>query len=292
MLGSMSPDLQRTLENYKAYDMIQELKTMFEEQAKLELFEIIKAFHACKQEDGKSVSPYLLKMKGYLDTFERLGYPMPKELGVSLILNSLNKDYDEFVQNYTMLNLHEKGIPKKAETPTVLTIRDGRIQKNKKKPQGRRSFWGYALESAARILNMVPTKKEDKTPYEIWNGKAPNLSYLKVWCYPKEMMGHYFYNLYKKKIFVARYAEFFRNNLNLQEASGSHGLLEAIEPNEIEPHSVKVPIHRSRRISQAPDIYGFYVDAEEHELGDLNEPHNYKVANVVVVNALVLQLPT
>ncbi|GJS15415.1 hypothetical protein Tco_0409887 [Tanacetum coccineum] len=55
MLGSMSPDLQRALENYKAF----------------------KAFHACKQEDGQSVIPYLLKMKGYLDTLERLGYPMP-----------------------------------------------------------------------------------------------------------------------------------------------------------------------------------------------------------------------
>ncbi|GKC65264.1 retrotransposon protein, putative, ty1-copia subclass [Tanacetum coccineum] len=43
------------------------------------------------------------------------------------------------------------------------------------------SFWDYALESAVRILNMVPTKKVDKTPYEIWHGKAPNLSYLKVW---------------------------------------------------------------------------------------------------------------
>ncbi|GJR40399.1 retrotransposon protein, putative, ty1-copia subclass [Tanacetum coccineum] len=36
-------------------------------------------------------------------------------------------------------------------------------------------------ESAARILNMVPTKKVDKTPYELWHGKVPNLSYLKVW---------------------------------------------------------------------------------------------------------------
>nr|GFD07717.1 retrotransposon protein, putative, Ty1-copia subclass [Tanacetum cinerariifolium] len=42
------------------------------------------------------------------------------------------------------------------------------------------SFWDYALESAVRILNMVPTKKVDKTLYEIWHGKAPNLSYLKV----------------------------------------------------------------------------------------------------------------
>nr|GFB80412.1 retrotransposon protein, putative, Ty1-copia subclass [Tanacetum cinerariifolium] len=44
------------------------------------------------------------------------------------------------------------------------------------------SFWDYALESAVCILNMVPTKKVDKTPYEIWHSKAPNLSYLKVWC--------------------------------------------------------------------------------------------------------------
>nr|GFA35520.1 retrotransposon protein, putative, Ty1-copia subclass [Tanacetum cinerariifolium] len=30
-----------------------------------------------------------------------------------------------------------------------------------------KSFWDYALESVARILNMVSTKKVDKTPYEI-----------------------------------------------------------------------------------------------------------------------------
>ncbi|GKG17732.1 hypothetical protein Tco_0372030 [Tanacetum coccineum] len=42
------------------------------------------------------------------------------------------------------------------------------------------SFWDYALESAS-ILNMVPTKKVDKIPYELWYGKVPNLSYLKVW---------------------------------------------------------------------------------------------------------------
>ncbi|GKA35918.1 retrotransposon protein, putative, ty1-copia subclass, partial [Tanacetum coccineum] len=43
------------------------------------------------------------------------------------------------------------------------------------------SFWDYALESATRILNMVPTKKVDKTLYELWYGKVPNLSYLKIW---------------------------------------------------------------------------------------------------------------
>ncbi|GKC90255.1 zinc finger, CCHC-type containing protein, partial [Tanacetum coccineum] len=108
MLSSMSPDLQRTLEKYNAFDMMKELKTMFEEQAKHELFETVKAFYAHKQEDGQLVSSYLLKMKSYLDTLERLGYAMPKELG----------------------------IPKKAETAALLAIRRGKIQRDKKKPQG------------------------------------------------------------------------------------------------------------------------------------------------------------
>ncbi|GKC49224.1 retrotransposon protein, putative, ty1-copia subclass, partial [Tanacetum coccineum] len=44
----------------------------------------------------------------------------------------------------------------------------------------RLSFWDYALESVIRILNMVPTKKFDKTPYELWYGNVPNLSCLKI----------------------------------------------------------------------------------------------------------------
>ena len=44
-----------------------------------------------------------------------------------------------------------------------------------------RSFWSYALETAARLVNIAPTKKVDKMHYEIWHGKQPKVSYLKVW---------------------------------------------------------------------------------------------------------------
>ncbi|GKE52313.1 retrotransposon protein, putative, ty1-copia subclass [Tanacetum coccineum] len=44
-----------------------------------------------------------------------------------------------------------------------------------------KSFGDYALKTAARILNMIPTKKVEKTPYEVWHGQALKLSYLKVW---------------------------------------------------------------------------------------------------------------
>ncbi|GJZ31452.1 putative retrotransposon ty1-copia subclass protein [Tanacetum coccineum] len=46
----------------------------------------------------------------------------------------------------------------------------------------------------------------------------------------------------------------------------------------VEPQNVRVPIRRSARIPQAPDRYGYYVDVEEYELGDLNKPPNYKAA--------------
>nr|GEY58878.1 retrotransposon protein, putative, Ty1-copia subclass [Tanacetum cinerariifolium] len=124
------------------------------------------------------------------------------------------------------------------------------------------SFWDYALDSETRILNMVPTKKVDKTPYEIWYEKVPNLSYLKVWgcealvkrdtpdklqqrsvkCifigYPKETMGYYFYFPPENEIVVARYAEFFEKNLITQEVSGRAIDLEEIQDEDTSPPEI------------------------------------------------------
>ncbi|GJZ26380.1 retrotransposon protein, putative, ty1-copia subclass [Tanacetum coccineum] len=41
-------------------------------------------------------------------------------------------------------------------------------------------LWDYALETAARIINMVPTKKVEKTPYEVWPHGQALAVYLKV----------------------------------------------------------------------------------------------------------------
>ena len=42
-------------------------------------------------------------------------------------------------------------------------------------------LWGYALETATHILNLIPTKKVYKTPYEMWSGNPPLLGHIKVW---------------------------------------------------------------------------------------------------------------
>ena len=42
------------------------------------------------------------------------------------------------------------------------------------------SFWGYALETNAFTLNRAPSKSVEMTPYELWFGKKPKLSFLKI----------------------------------------------------------------------------------------------------------------
>ncbi|GKA99605.1 hypothetical protein Tco_0827599 [Tanacetum coccineum] len=109
-------------------------------------------------------------------------------------------------------------------------------------------------------------------------------------------MGYSLYYSPKNKIFVARNAEFLENSLITQEVSGSVEDLEIIQEEDThpsvntslhhdeddqeinEPQSDINPIRRSTRTQRALDRMCLYINAEEHELGDHNEPANYKFA--------------
>ncbi len=47
-----------------------------------------------------------------------------------------------------------------------------------------KSFWGYALEMAIYVLNKVPSKLVEKTPYEMWYFKKLVLAHIKIWGCP------------------------------------------------------------------------------------------------------------
>ncbi|GJV11523.1 zinc finger, CCHC-type containing protein [Tanacetum coccineum] len=145
----------------------------------VERFDLIQTFHACKQEEGKPVAAYVVQMKGYVDQLERLGYMLPHDLIVGLILNGLTKDFAGFVRNYNMHNIgktigelhamlieYEKGLPKKAETPQVMMIKGGKIQKaNKKslKAKGKGKVNGNGNDKQVYIpkpKNPTPSAKE------------------------------------------------------------------------------------------------------------------------------------
>nr|GEV85074.1 retrotransposon protein, putative, Ty1-copia subclass [Tanacetum cinerariifolium] len=399
---TMEPDIQRNLETLHDHEMLLELKTLFAQQAEQELLQTTRDFHSCRQEEGQSVSLYVLKMKGYIDNLERLSIwktvnelhamlklheqTLPKSnapalnairagkvqkaveaigafylcllSGLEIVLNNchyapsitrgvifVSRLYEDgfvnrFVDNTIQVSrnnvVYFSVVPRDGHLKNVSLVCLERWQGNlthiKCKDMVRsmmsqttlpKSFWDYALETAARILNMVPTKKVEKTPYEVWHGKAPKLSYLKVWgcealvkrdaitkhgklkprsikCifvgYPKETIRYSFYYPPENKVLDARNAEFLENSLINQEVSESLEDLEIIQEEDThpsldtslnhevgdleidEPQSDVIPIRRSTRTRHAPDHMCLYIDAEEHELGDLGEPANYKAA--------------
>src|SRR3954468_24967821 len=116
------------------------------------------------------------------------------------------------------------------------------------------SFWGYALETAAFTLNRAPSKSVETTLYELWFGKKPKLSFLKVWgceacvkklmpdklepkaekCvfigYPKETIGYTLYHRTEGKVFVAKNGSFLEEFLSKEVSGRKVELDEVIEP--------------------------------------------------------------
>ncbi|GKA19117.1 zinc finger, CCHC-type containing protein [Tanacetum coccineum] len=187
MLLTMYLEIQGSLAYLGANDMLIELKALYSKQAEHELLQTVREFHTCKQEEGQFVSSYVLKMKSYIDQLERLGHPVTVNLGVSLILVGLSKEYDSFVQNYNthnmgktvnelhaMLKLHEETLPKKVDAPTLHAIRAGKVQKHKnKKPskaakgvqgkgKGKKAYAYAELSYAPKPKNPPPTKKDNR----------------------------------------------------------------------------------------------------------------------------------
>ncbi|KAJ9542711.1 hypothetical protein OSB04_029217 [Centaurea solstitialis] len=109
MLVTMSLDLQTGIINTNAYDMIRQLRDMFQMQAGTERYDATRALNECKMTKGTSVSDHVMKMERHIDHLERLGHPVPLQLATDTILNSLSDDYKQFVINYNTNNM-EKSI--------------------------------------------------------------------------------------------------------------------------------------------------------------------------------------
>ncbi|GJY74199.1 retrotransposon protein, putative, ty1-copia subclass [Tanacetum coccineum] len=165
MFMTMEPDIQQNLENLHAYEMLQELKTQFAQQAEQELLQTVRDFHSCKQEERQSVSSYVLKIKSYIDNLERLGHPVSLNLGVSLILISLRKEFDSFVQNYNMhsmgktvnelhamLKLHEHTLTNKAPALHVIQAGKGLRGSRKLKPGALSLYVGNGQRATVEVI--------------------------------------------------------------------------------------------------------------------------------------------
>ena len=110
MLACKEHELQMQFEtNHKARDMIVVLQDMFQTQSRTERFNVSKAFAETKLVEGALVGPHVIKMVGYTQRLEKLGFPLGQELVTDFILASLSPSYGNFISNY---HIHgaEKGL--------------------------------------------------------------------------------------------------------------------------------------------------------------------------------------
>ena len=179
--------------------------------------------------DDKSRYGYVFLMRHKSEAFEKFKefrHEVEKQTGNSI--KTLRSDRGrEYLSNEFQDYLKENGILSQWTPPRTPQLNGVSERRNRTLLDMVRSmmsrtdlpisFWGYALSSAIFILNRVPSKSVGQTPYEIWTGKKPSFSFLKIWgceayvkrldstklqpksdkClfvgYPKETKGYYFY---------------------------------------------------------------------------------------------------
>nr|GFA48278.1 retrotransposon protein, putative, Ty1-copia subclass [Tanacetum cinerariifolium] len=137
MLGSMTSKLYRQFKNYSPYEMLQELRSVFENQA-----------------GDLSVGLILNGLTNDFAGFVR-NYNM----------HNMEKTIGEL---HALLIEYEKGLPKKAVTPQVMAIQGGRIQKaNKKshnaKGKGKGKGKGMDKSYISKPKHPKPNAKEHPT---------------------------------------------------------------------------------------------------------------------------------
>ncbi|KAK8696524.1 hypothetical protein V6N13_001658 [Hibiscus sabdariffa] len=156
MLATMSPELQKQHEDMNVYNMIQNLKEIYERQTRQERYETSKALFQCKMSEGSLVGVHVIKMMGYIQTLEKLRFPLKDDLATDVILQSLPDSFKPFVLSFNMNEIN-KTLPqllgmlrtaesdlKKNGSKSIVMVREAKGKKKakskgkgKSKPKGK-----------------------------------------------------------------------------------------------------------------------------------------------------------
>ena len=136
--------------------MINHLKGMFECSNRLEWFDTGKKLFVYKQGENDPVVPHVHQMMGYIDYLAKLGFPLPNEYAVDLILHSLNSNFSNFIMNYVLKDddppLNEllgllrsaEHAMQKSKPKAIMMVNSGKTKRkknSKKNKKGSRSSW-------------------------------------------------------------------------------------------------------------------------------------------------------
>ncbi|KAK8573042.1 hypothetical protein V6N12_029080 [Hibiscus sabdariffa] len=235
----MTPELQKQHEDMVVYEMIQNLKEIYEGQARQESYETSKALFQCKMSEGSPVGAHVIKMMGYIQALEKLGFPLNNELAIDVVLQSLPDSFNQFVLNFNMNEINKtlpqllgmlrtaEGNMKKGGSKSILMVREAKgkgkkVTKSKgigrlKQLEHQSQVWGCK----AYVKHQMSTKLEPKSHKCTFVG------------YPEETNGYYFFNPKENKVFVARTGVFLEKEFLSNNENGRNIELEEVQPQQV-----------------------------------------------------------
>ncbi|KAL4388672.1 hypothetical protein GQ457_09G016910 [Hibiscus cannabinus] len=134
----MTPELEEQHEDMVAYEIIQNLMDFYEWQPRQERYESSKALFQCKMSEGYPVGAHVIKMMGYIQTLEKLGFALNDELAIDVILQLLLDSFNQIVLNFNMNEINKtlpqllgmirtaKGNMKKGGSKSILLVREAK----------------------------------------------------------------------------------------------------------------------------------------------------------------------
>ena len=167
ILYGLESELQKRFEDSDPYDIVEDLKLIFETHAAIESYEASEKFFNCKMEEGSSVSEHVLKMSGHANKLQSLGIVIPNALGIYRVLQSLPPSYKNFVMNYNMQNMNKElpelfAMLKSAEVEIKKEHQVLMVNKTTKFKKGKSKQKGHFKKGGKKVT--TPTKKTKAGP--------------------------------------------------------------------------------------------------------------------------------
>jgi gag-polypeptide of LTR copia-type len=173
MVATMSSELQKMFETRGAFDIIDQLKKIFQKKAQTEMCNLTKALMKCSIRDNESVSAHMFKVMEYIEQLEKLGCMWDSQLVTNIVFASLSPRYSNFIMNYNIMGMSKSldellGLLKTAEedmnkgSENILTVSSAgkkikKCSKSKSKGKGK---------GKAQVVNLSAFKPKDISDIE------------------------------------------------------------------------------------------------------------------------------
>lgn len=102
MLATMTPELQKSYEDFYPYEMHQHLMERYHQSVRQERYEIIVSMITTTMKDGESITAHLQQMQRYVNRLLKLNVKFDEVTAIDIILQSLPPCYNQFSMTYHM----------------------------------------------------------------------------------------------------------------------------------------------------------------------------------------------